>query len=40
MKIDDQNSYQNKSNSQKSLLEEGDRNLQKLIKELGDTPVN
>ena len=40
MKIDDQNSYQNKSNSQKSLLEEGDRILQNLIKELGDTPVN
>lgn len=40
IKIDDQNSYQNKSNSQKSFLEEGDRNLQKLIKELGDTPVN
>lgn len=40
MKIDDQNSYQKKTNSQKSFTEEGDRILQKLIKELGDTPVN
>ena len=40
IKIEDQNSYQNKSNPQEVLSLKGDETLQELIKELGDAPVN